>query len=91
MLGDKDVAGVVAMLRETVDAWYAATSEGARAIDAHELARRALEAAVVARPSGGVVDAMRAAVADAGPGDRIVVFGSFQTVGPALVSLHIPL
>ncbi|HEX6570914.1 MAG TPA: bifunctional tetrahydrofolate synthase/dihydrofolate synthase [Steroidobacteraceae bacterium] len=91
MLGDKDVASVVAALRQSVDAWYAATSEGPRAIDAQELARRATAAGVDARPSGGIVDAMRAAAADAGPGDRIVVVGSFQTVGPALVSLRIPL
>jgi dihydrofolate synthase/folylpolyglutamate synthase len=91
MLGDKDVASVVAALRNSVDAWYAATSEGPRAIDAQELARRATAAGVDARPSGGIVDAMRAAAADSGPGDRIVVFGSFHTVGPALVSLRIPL
>jgi dihydrofolate synthase/folylpolyglutamate synthase len=91
MLGDKDVGSVVAALRNAVDAWYAATSEGPRAIDAQELSRRAAAAGVDARPSDGIVDAMRAAAADAGPGDRIVVFGSFHTVGPALVSLRIPL
>jgi len=31
-----------------------------------------------------VCDAMQAAARDAGAGDRIVVFGSFHTVGPAL-------
>ena len=34
--------------------------------------------------AGSVGDAMRLAAREAGAGDRIVVFGSFHTVGPAL-------
>jgi folylpolyglutamate synthase/dihydropteroate synthase len=34
---------------------------------------------------------MQRAAEVARPGDRIVVFGSFHTVGPALAALHIPL
>jgi folylpolyglutamate synthase/dihydropteroate synthase len=34
---------------------------------------------------------MERAAAAARPGDRIVVFGSFHTVGPALAALRIPL
>ncbi|HET7202904.1 MAG TPA: bifunctional tetrahydrofolate synthase/dihydrofolate synthase [Steroidobacteraceae bacterium] len=91
MLGDKDVPGVVTALRDGVDAWYAATSEGPRAIDAHELARRAAAAGVAMQPSGTIAEAMARAGEDAKAGDRIVVFGSFHTVGPALVWLGVPL
>ena len=39
------------------------------------------------RPRGDVVAGCRAAEALAQPGDRVVVFGSFLTVGPALAVL----
>jgi dihydrofolate synthase/folylpolyglutamate synthase len=91
MLGDKDVPGVVAQLRGHVDAWFAATSEGPRAIDAQELARRSAASGIDMQPSGSIAEAMLRARAAARPGDRILVFGSFHTVGPALVSLGIPL
>ena len=35
-------------------------------------------------PDGSVTDALARAAAMAASGDRIVVFGSFHTVGPAL-------
>ena len=37
MLGDKDVAGVLRALRDRVDAWFAAATDGTRAIDDVEL------------------------------------------------------
>jgi dihydrofolate synthase/folylpolyglutamate synthase len=91
MLGDKDVPGVVAELRDPVDAWYSATAEGPRALDATELARRAGGASIVMRPSGTVPEALARACEDARAGDRILVFGSFHTVGPALAWLGVPL
>jgi dihydrofolate synthase / folylpolyglutamate synthase len=91
MLGDKDVPAVVSRLKERIDTWYAATPEGPRAIDAEELARRASSVGVRMKPAGSVTRAMTDAATDARPGDRVVVFGSFHTVGPALASLGIPL
>jgi dihydrofolate synthase/folylpolyglutamate synthase len=91
MLADKDVPGVVATLRQSISAWYAATAEGPRAIEAQELTRRAKTAGIEMRPAGDVATAMRLAAADARRGDRVVVFGSFHTVGPALVALGVPL
>ena len=91
MLGDKDVAGVVATLRSSIDAWYAATPEGPRAIDARELSERARREGIEMRVGGEVASAMQLAAAAALAGDRIVVFGSFHTVGPALVALGVPL
>jgi dihydrofolate synthase/folylpolyglutamate synthase len=90
MLGDKDVPGVVAALRNSFDAWFAADAEGARAIDSRELARRAAAAGVSMESSGALGAALERAAQAAAPGDRVVVFGSFHTVGPALAALGVP-
>jgi len=91
MLGDKDVAGVVATLAPVVDEWWATAAEGPRALDEAELVRRAAAAGVAMRPAGSIAEALQHVAAVAGPGDRVVVFGSFHTVGPALVTLGVPL
>jgi len=91
MLGDKDVPGVIGTLRDSIDQWYAATSAGPRALDAAELSRRAGTAGVHLQPAGTVSEAMQSAAEVARAGDRIVVFGSFHTVGPALATLGVPL
>ena len=87
MLADKDVPAVLARLRGCVDWWVAATTEGPRGLDDVELARRAAKAGVSMQPGGTVAEAMRLARRHARTGDRIVVFGSFHTVGPALDEL----
>ncbi len=71
--------------------WFAAATDGARAIDDQELARRAATAGIQMQPAGIVAEAMDAAAAQAQAGDRVVVFGSFHTVGPALTRLGVPL
>jgi dihydrofolate synthase/folylpolyglutamate synthase len=91
MLGDKDVPGVVSELRSACDVWLAATSEGPRAIDAIELQRRAAGAGVTMEAVGTIEAALGRAEALACPGDRVVVFGSFHTVGPALAGVGINL
>ena len=84
MLADKDVGQVAGQLGDVVDRWYAASTDGPRGLAAAELAARAAGAGVTMDPAGGVVTALEAAAAAARPGDRVVVFGSFHTVGPAL-------
>jgi len=84
MLADKDVAGVLRPLRDHVDRWFAATTDGARGLADAELAGRAAAVGLEMTPAGSVAEAMRTAAAEAREGDRIVVFGSFHTVGPAL-------
>jgi dihydrofolate synthase/folylpolyglutamate synthase len=91
MLGDKDVEGVVRGLAGVVDEWFAAGLEGPRALPALELAARAARVGVGMQPAGRVPQAMARAADHAGPGDRILVFGSFHTVGPALVALGVHL
>ena len=84
MLADKDVGQVAGQLGDVVDRWYAASTDGPRGLAAAELAARAAGAGVTMDPAGGVATALEAAAAAARPGDRVVVFGSFHTVGPAL-------
>ena len=84
MLADKDVRAVVLALRGRVDRWIAATTDGPRGLQDGELAAQAAEVGVTMALGGPVPDAMRLAAAGATGGDRIVVFGSFHTVGPAL-------
>jgi len=88
VMRDKDVAAIVDTMAPLVDAWHVTDLPTPRAATAAELAaalRRADKAshatvATHARPA----DALAAAMAAADPADRIVVFGSFFTVGGVL-------
>jgi len=88
MLGDKDVEEVVAVLGASASRWIAACTDGPRGLADDALAARAATRGVVMERGGNVADAMVLAASDARPGDRIVVFGSFHTVGPALRQLR---
>ncbi len=86
ILGDKDAAGVAAALAGCVDEWWLASTEGARGTSAVQLAAR-MSAAIGTAPIhtvDGVAAACAAATAAAQAADRIVIFGSFHTVGPAM-------
>jgi dihydrofolate synthase/folylpolyglutamate synthase len=85
---DKDLAGIVAPMRPLVDHWYLCDLPLPRAADG-----AALEAVLRADAGGpalrasrhpGPEPALAAALAAADPVDRIVVFGSFLTVGGVL-------
>jgi dihydrofolate synthase/folylpolyglutamate synthase len=88
-LRDKDVDAILARMAPLVDAWHFTDLPTPRAASAAELA-----AALERLPHGGgartvalhasPTDALAAAWAGADPVDRIVVFGSFYTVGGVL-------
>ncbi|HEX7606035.1 MAG TPA: bifunctional tetrahydrofolate synthase/dihydrofolate synthase [Usitatibacter sp.] len=88
MLGDKDIGGVVDAMRGRIDRWFVAAANVERAAPAQKvaeiLAQRGLEGAT--RTFATVPAALDAARREAGPDDRIVVFGSFHTVAEALQS-----
>jgi len=86
MLRDKDVEQVAAALAAGTDAWYVAGLPGHRGQGAAETARRlgAVLPDARTRTFPSVTDACRRARADARPGDRILVAGSFLTVAEAL-------
>jgi dihydrofolate synthase/folylpolyglutamate synthase len=90
MLGDKDIAGVIDAMRGRVDRWYLATPQSDRAAPESRVAALLEErgAGAATRRFATVPAALEAARRDAGPNDRIVVFGSFTTVGEALQSLR---
>jgi dihydrofolate synthase/folylpolyglutamate synthase len=89
ILADKDAAGIAEILDVSIDEWWCASLEGARAQSGEELAnavRSKVTSDVMAADS--VAAACAAALKSASPEDRIVVFGSFHTVGPALAWLE---
>jgi dihydrofolate synthase / folylpolyglutamate synthase len=91
VLADKDVEGVVSELSACFDSWVIVGLGGARALSADALAARVKRiGAKVDAVAADVISGCRAAEALAASGDRIVVFGSFLTVGPALSLLAAP-
>ena len=85
ILGDKDAAAITAALRDCVDAWWCASLEGARGRTGQALAEVVSKIATVpVAHADSVSAACAAASAAAGPADRVLVFGSFHTVGLAL-------
>jgi len=85
ILKDKDAPATVAPLRGIVDRWIAVDLPGPRGLTGFQL-REACGAVDDQSWSTApdVVAGCKAALAIAGEDDRIVVFGSFHTVGPAL-------
>jgi len=85
ILADKDAAGVAKRLAGCFDEWWLASIEGARGTRGAELAARI--APYVQAPlhaARDVAEACAAAWRAATPADRVVIFGSFHTVGPAM-------
>lgn len=86
MLRDKDIGGVLRELAPRVTRWHLATLDGPRGASAEELALHLGE-----RPSerfASPAQAFAAALGRAGENDKIVVFGSFLTVGQVMAWLN---
>lgn len=77
MLKDKDILATIEPLLSSVDIWHLATLDYPRAASSEEMAKFVQHGILYDNP----VLAYRAALEKAGPNDRIVVFGSFRTVG----------
>jgi len=103
VMHDKDLAAIVGRMLPLVDDWLLTDLPIARAAKAGELAAQ-VETLAGGRPGApprvsvhaAPADALAAALAAADPADRIVVFGSFYTVGgvlkdgpPRLVARHL--
>jgi len=89
MFADKDVRGVVAALVKQIDLWVVASVSGSRALAADALAHIVQDAGgAVASVARDVAAACEQAKLQARQGDRVLVFGSFYTVGPALQWLN---
>ncbi|HET9680040.1 MAG TPA: bifunctional tetrahydrofolate synthase/dihydrofolate synthase [Gammaproteobacteria bacterium] len=82
MYADKDAESVVAALSAQIDSWYIGGLSGSRGQSGEALAARIKTAGadnIVCKKT--TADAFQAASKAAGDDDRIIVFGSFQTVG----------
>jgi dihydrofolate synthase/folylpolyglutamate synthase len=85
ILADKDAAGIAAELRDCIDAWWCVPTEGERGRSAAALAQTiASEVTASVSAVDSIGAGCAAALAAATLEDRIVVFGSFHVVGPAL-------
>ena len=81
MLRDKDIAGVLAALAPRITRWHLASLGGARGASAEELAQHVRgERECFETPGAAFAAALKRAHDD----DKIVVFGSFLTVGEVL-------
>jgi len=85
MLKDKDIAGVLRELAPRITRWHLATLPGPRGASAEELAARLEKASL--EKFASPADALAAALGRASENDKIVVFGSFLTVGEAIAWL----
>jgi dihydrofolate synthase/folylpolyglutamate synthase len=100
-MADKDLAPMLARVSPLIDKWYFTDLPTPRATLANDLqtawqaqnTRKDASASTYADPES----ALQAALAGADPADRIVVFGSFYTVGgvlkdgvPRLAARHLP-
>jgi dihydrofolate synthase / folylpolyglutamate synthase len=95
-MADKDVAPMLARMGPLIDSWYFTDLPTARAASAEALQMRWQEHKQVqkqaqmslSRPASSIHKspelALKAAIAASDPADRIVVFGSFYTVGGVL-------
>jgi dihydrofolate synthase / folylpolyglutamate synthase len=88
ILGDKDIAGITAVIGAEIDAWVLVTLEGPRAVAPPDLERRLPRGATTLAHAPNVAEGCRIARDAAQPGERVLVFGSFLTVGPALAIVH---
>jgi dihydrofolate synthase/folylpolyglutamate synthase len=88
-MADKDLAPMFAKVGPMVDRWYFTDLPTARAASGHDLQSRwqaqNTRKDVAAQAFADPMQALHAAIAAADPADRIVVFGSFYTVGGVLI------
>lgn len=85
MLGDKDITGVIAALREGIDLWLVAGIEHVRGASAAELREILLAAGIDAvQAFSDIAAAYHHACQIAGEDDRIAAFGSFHTVAEVM-------
>ena len=88
MLRDKDIAAVVRALVGRVTRWLPCSLGGARAASADQLSRILTDQGITPHQCfASPAEAFRHAQENAGEDDRILVFGSFQTVADVLHEL----
>jgi dihydrofolate synthase/folylpolyglutamate synthase len=89
ILTDKDAREIAAALEPLVDHWILCSLPGARGSSAADLAQRLRLPPDEVTLATSVEEGCEVARAAAVPGDRVIVFGSVYTVGPALQWLRV--
>jgi dihydrofolate synthase/folylpolyglutamate synthase len=89
ILGDKDAGAIARLVGPVVDQWILCALPGPRGTSAADLASRMSLPASGVTLADSVEEGCAVARATAKPGDRVLVFGSFHTVGPAMQWLGI--
>jgi dihydrofolate synthase/folylpolyglutamate synthase len=89
ILADKDAREIAAALAPLVDHWILCSLPGARGSSASDLANRLRLPADQVTLANSVEAGCEAARTATVPGDRVIVFGSVYTVGPALQWLRV--
>jgi dihydrofolate synthase/folylpolyglutamate synthase len=88
MLKDKDIASVVRLINPQVDVWYLAPIEEKRGAHLEDLHQALAQSRGELKDCHSVSAAFTQACQEAQPQDRILVFGSFVTVGAVLSLLQ---
>jgi dihydrofolate synthase/folylpolyglutamate synthase len=90
ILGDKDIEAIAHELASVVDEWIVVPLSSPRALPVEELAKRlAAGGATSISTAPSIESAIAQAHTSTTDRDRIVVFGSFLTVGPMLDALEV--
>ena len=84
ILGDKDAGAIARLVDPVVDQWVLCSLGGPRGVTAADLAQRMQLHSLKFTLAASVEEGCAVARATAKPGDRVLVFGSFHTVGPAM-------
>jgi dihydrofolate synthase/folylpolyglutamate synthase len=84
ILGDKDARAIARLVDPVVDHWILCSLGGPRGTSAADLAKRMELPSSKLTLAASVEQGCEVARATAKPGDRVLVFGSFHTVGPAM-------
>ena len=88
LLADKDAAAIASALDPLIDHWLlAGIDDEPRALDARALHARLPAVRGTVQLASNVSAACARARERSVPGDRVIVFGSFHVVGPALIWL----
>lgn len=92
MLGDKPVETAVSLLSPVVDEWFVCGLDVDRGTDTSQTVSRVAQgdAKTPIHSAADPVLAYKAALAASNPSDRVVVFGSFHTVGDILGGANSP-
>ena len=90
MLHDKDIAGVLGALVESITRWHVADTAGPRGARAAELASALSHGGSTAPVAqfSSVAEAWREACKKAQDNDKIIVFGSFLTVSAVMLEIE---